>query len=252
MMAGIMPRKTIVAIGGGEIARRGAEADTIAIDRAIVALARKDRPRLLFFPAASDDSGQYIVDVQTLFGSLGCDVTTLRTAGGKTTHSQARQQLLSADIVYVGGGQTDRLLRRIHDLDLADTLSEAYENGIILSGLSAGAMCWFWFRPADSDITAPRLMSKWGLGLVRTIVCPHFDTQEELREDFWSNLPDGKTGIGLEDCTALVVADDTYYSLSSRPGSRAFRCTRRGDSRSRHALEDTVVHPITDLELVPT
>ena len=91
----------IVAIGGGEIRTRG----TATIDRETIRLSNKKNPKFLFIPTASSDSERYWEHVQEYFGKfLKCKTDVLFLIKEQPSKAQIRRKILSADIVYVGGG----------------------------------------------------------------------------------------------------------------------------------------------------
>ena len=90
-------RKTIVAIGGGEIRTRG----TAPIDREIIRLSNKKNPKLLFLPTASSDSERYWKHVREYFGDfLKCKTDVLFLIKECPSKEEIRKKILSADIVY--------------------------------------------------------------------------------------------------------------------------------------------------------
>ncbi len=100
--------KVIVVIGGGDIRRGG----TTAIDREIVDLSRKKSPKLLFIPTASSDDAFYCKHVQQHFGkSLGCKVDFLLLIKEHPSKRQIKKKIMSADIIYVGSGNTLMMMR---------------------------------------------------------------------------------------------------------------------------------------------
>ncbi len=212
----------IVAIGGGEL-RQG---ETKKIDEFIVKLSRKDNPKLLFIPTASSDAEGYIELVKTKYGELGCFVDTLCLVTNEYTSEQIKEIILSADIIYVGGGDTVMMLEKWKEYNVDKYLKQAYERDTILSGLSAGSICWFIFGHSDSD--SFRNSGKWdyirafGLGLIPAAHCPHYN--EEGREGFddilmTENIP----GIALEDNTALVLIDGKYQIIKADEKRKAYK-----------------------------
>src|SRR5271170_3341968 len=100
--------KTIVAIGGGNIRTRG----TAPIDREIIRLSNKKNPKLLFVPTASSDSERYWKHVQEYFGNfLKCKTDVLFLVKNRPSKEQIRKKIRSADIIYVGGGNTLQMMR---------------------------------------------------------------------------------------------------------------------------------------------
>jgi dipeptidase E len=141
-----MPR-VIVAIGGGLIRTRG----TAAIDREIIRLSGKKNPKLLFIPTASSDSGVYWKRVQKYFGNfLKCKTDVLFLIKDQPTKEKIKRKILSAAIIYVGGGNTLFMMRVWRRLGVDKVLKAAYEKGTVLCGVSAGSICWFDSGHSDS------------------------------------------------------------------------------------------------------
>jgi dipeptidase E len=213
--------KTIVAIGGGELK----DLDTLPIDRVIVKLANKKQPKVLFIPTASNDSVGYWETFQGIYGKkLGCETDALYFIKEKLSKKEIENKIFSADIVYVGGGNTLRMLRIWRKLGVDKLLCKAYEKGIILSGLSAGAICWFRYGSSDSrrfmkngkqqDI----LMRVTGLGLVPLTLSPHHIREKKLRELGMKIIMQRTPGVALalDDNSAIVIQDDAYKILTSK------------------------------------
>ena len=169
-------RTVVVAIGGGEIRTHG----TAEIDREIIRLSNRKRPRVLFLPTASSDSERYCRRFLDHFGKfLNCKTEILRLLDGRLSPQQIKSQILSADIIYVGGGNTLSMMRLWRRLGVDNFLRAAYEKGIVLSGISAGAICWFDSGHSDSmSFYNPQdwqYINVKGLGLVRGVHCPHYN-----------------------------------------------------------------------------
>jgi peptidase E len=139
--------KAIVAIGGGVIKTRG----TAAIDREIIRLSHKKNPKLLFIPTASSDSEIYWNRIREYFGKfLKCKTDVLFLVKEQPSKEQIRSKISAADIIYVGGGNTLMMMRLWRRLGVDKLLISAYENGTVLSGISAGSICWFDSGHSDS------------------------------------------------------------------------------------------------------
>src|SRR3989344_1314715 len=166
----------IIAIGGGEIGRPGFPVETTKIDQEIVRLSGKKHPRLLFIPTASSDSQTYLDTVQKHFGQrLGCIITNLLLIKEKPSIKIIRSKILNTDIIYVGGGNTDKMLKIWRRYGIDKIIKQAYRKNIILSGLSAGAICWFKFGSTDSKSSdrSDSYTKLKGLGLVSLTLSPH-------------------------------------------------------------------------------
>jgi len=227
-------QRAIVAIGGGEIRTRG----TAAIDREIIRLSGKRNPKLLFIPTASSDSERYWRHVQEYFGGfLKCKTDVLFLIKEQPANEQIRRKILGADIIYVGGGNTLQMMRIWRRLRVDKLLKAAYENGTVLSGISAGAICWFDSGNSDSmSFYNPR---KWkyinvrGLGLIQGIHCPHYDgrTRGVPRRKHFRDMirKTGKIGIAIENNCAIEFIDGRFYRvIRSKGNARAYRVYRNG------------------------
>lgn len=234
-------RKTIVAIGGGDIRTRG----TAAIDREIIRLSGKKHPKLLFIPTASSDSERYWKHVQKYFGEfLKCKTDVLFLVNEPPSRDQIRRKILWADIVYVGGGNTLLMMRVWRRLGVDQLLKTAYDKGTVLSGISAGAICWF--DSGHSDSMSFYNPQEWeyinvkGLGLVKGIHCPHYNgmTRRVPRRRAFREMiqKTGGIGIAIENNCAIafiggkILQSSELQTLCARLQTLSTR--RRGDYRA--------------------
>ena len=82
---------------------------------------------------------------------LGCKTETLYLIKQNPLYAEIRSKILSADLIYVGGGDTVKMMEIWRSYKVDECLKEAYEAGIVLSGLSTGSICWFKYGHSDSD-----------------------------------------------------------------------------------------------------
>src|SRR5665213_1121359 len=224
--------KTIVAIGGGEIRTRA----TLPIDREIIRLSNKKHPRLLFIPTASSDSEIYWKRVREYFGGcLKCKTEVLFLIKEKPSREQIRSKISSADIIYVGGGNTLQMMRIWRRLGVGKLLIAAYRRGTVLAGVSAGAICWFDSGHSDSmSFYNPR---KWkyinvkGLGIIHGINCPHYNGKTRgvpRRKNFQDLIrKTGRMGIAIDNHCAIEFRDGRIFKvLASKSRARAYRVFR--------------------------
>jgi dipeptidase E len=226
--------KAIVAIGGGEIRTRG----TAPIDREIIRLSNKKNPKLLFIPTASSDSERYWIHVQEYFGKfLKCKTDVLFLIKEQPSRQQIQRKILSADIVYVGGGNTLLMMRLWRRLGVDKLLRSAYARGTVLSGISAGAICWF--GSGHSDSMSFYHTQKWkyinvkGLGFINGIHCPHYNSMTRgipRRKHFRDMIRrTGGIGIAIENNCAIEFVDGRFYRvIRSKSYSRAYRVLESG------------------------
>jgi peptidase E len=215
----------IVAMGGGF----SAESSPV-LDDFVLSLTGKRRPKVCFLPTASGDADHYVVRFYRAFGPRAepSHVSLFRRERGGGGVSFANH-LLAQDLIYVGGGSLLSLLGtwRAHGLD--SVLVEAWRRGVVLCGMSAGALCWFNEVVTAFHGPAERVD---GLGLLPHSACVHYDAEPCRREAYHRFLADGMAdGYALEDGAALhFVGSELANVVRSRDTARAFRVTTAGET----------------------
>src|SRR5919112_1649363 len=129
---------TVIAIGGGGFSDTG---EATPLEAYALRATEQPRPRVLFVGTAGGDSDSYIVKFYRAFGRLPCVPSHLSLF--RRDDRSLRESVLEQDVIYVGGGSVANLLAlwKLHGLD--ELMAEAYRNGVVLAGVSAGALCWF-------------------------------------------------------------------------------------------------------------
>jgi len=219
----------IVAIGGGIIGKKGRDAVTRKIDEEIVALTGKKNPSLLFVPTASEDSKSACFLVRKYFGGkLGCQTDNLLLLKEKYSQAQLEEKILGADIIYVGSGNTLKMMSVWRKLGVDKLLKIAYEKGTVMAGVSAGGICWFNFGNSDARRFASgsaKLIKVKGLGLIPALLCPHYNTEIHRQEDLkrmMKNVPK-IPALALDNCCAIEIVDGNYRIISSQPEAKAYK-----------------------------
>jgi dipeptidase E len=239
----------IVAIGGGDM---GA-GQTLPLDTRIVELAARPNPRALFFPTASFDAPGYYERFAEIYGGLGCSTeavflwegytpteleeTIQATKWNERPHTwefrgnlnKVRDAIERADLIYVGGGNTRRMIELWRSIGVDTMLREAGDRGVVLSGLSAGCICWARYGNSDAALTedlGKPTMRIDCLGLLPIALCPHMSSEPFRLNDFKEMMrATPGVGIGLDDCCALEAVDGTYQILTCQPGAVAHHLT---------------------------
>jgi dipeptidase E len=210
----------IIAMGGGGFLM---EPDNPLLDDYVLGAARGAQSRVCLLPTASGDSDRVIVQFYTVLGPR-CRATHVPLFTRR--HLDLAEVLLAQDVLYVTGGNTVNMLAvwRAHGVDLL--LRRAWEQGIVLAGLSAGALCWFEGGVTDSYGGFAPLRD--GLGLLPGTFCPHYDGEARRRPIFQRLVADGAgAGYGADDGAAIHFVDGALREVvSSRPGARAYRVSR--------------------------
>jgi peptidase E len=195
----------------------------------VLGLTGKERPRLLWVPTAAADSDEYTVWFYENF-SRRAEVSTLMTFPWPPEN--LRELVLGQDAICVSGGNTANMLAiwRVHGID--GYMREAWEQGIVLWGQSAGMICWF--DAGVTDSFGPQLEGMECLGLVPGSACPHYDGEERRRPRFRELVAGGSlpAGVAADDGVALhYVGTELREVVTSRPGAAAYRVTGDGEER---------------------
>jgi dipeptidase E len=141
-----------------------------------------------------------------------------------------RELALACDAILVCGGNTANMLAvwRVHGFDTI--LREAWEAGVLLTGWSAGMICWF--EAGVTDSFGPQLEGMHdGLGFLPGSACPHYDGEAERRRVYQRLVGEGfPPGLAADDCVALHF-DGTELAevATARAGSRAYRVSSEGE-----------------------
>jgi len=138
--------------------------------------------------------------------------------------------LLSQDLIFVGGGSVANMLAvwRVHQLDRI--LRAAWQAGVVLSGVSAGAICWFEGGTTDSFGPDLRPFTD-GLGLLAGSYCPHYDSEPGRRPLFTSAIAAGMlpAGIACDDGAGAHFVDDELDGVvSGLPGPAGYLVAPEG------------------------
>src|SRR5215218_10276447 len=198
------------------------------LDDYVLSLTGKERPRVCFLPTASGDADHYIVRFYRAFDGARCEPSHVSLFRREQAAGDMHEQLLSSDLIYVGGGSVISLLGawRAHGLDM--TLRRAWEQGVVLCGLSAGSLCWF-SEAVTAFHGAPQRVE--GLGLLPHSNCVHYDGEPARRQEYRRFVREGmRSGYAADDGAALhFIGSDLHRVVASRPGKRGWHVARRGD-----------------------
>ena len=195
----------IIAIGGGGFGRNP---NHRKIEKYILKLTGKEKPNIVFIPTASAENQAYIIQFYKCFTKMSCEPSHV-------TFFQRTPKLDSiinkADVIYVGGGNTKSMLAVWQEWKLDKLLLKAYNNGKILCGVSAGAICWFEQGITDSWASNINVMDC--LGFLPEMACPHYQEEKDRRPDVHKMLKQGKCGPGwaIDGGAAVHFKNGKYY-----------------------------------------
>jgi peptidase E len=216
--------RQIVAMSGG-----GFSGDDPLLDRYAVGFVDEPRPRVCFVPTAAGDDAAYIVRFFEAFPGRSFEASVLRLF--QRGVADITSFLAEQHLIYVGGGNTANLLDvwRRHGVDVA--LRRAWEEGVVLCGVSAGANCWFEACTTDSYGLGRADPLRDGLGLLTGSFCPHHDSEPDRRPRFHELIGTGALpdGIACDDPAAVrFVGTELAEVVTTRTGAGAYRVVRDG------------------------
>lgn len=205
---------------------RPARSKTHPLVTYLLDLVGKPRARVAFIPTATGDSTETLVNMYARFPAERSERSHL--ALFNRTVDDITAYLLGHDIIWVGGGNTANMLAvwRVHGVDRA--LRAAWEQGVILTGGSAGSLCWFECGTTDSFNLATLAPLHDGLGFLPGSHCPHYDGEAQRRPLYHSLIAEGfPAGYALDDDAAIhFEGREIRAVLSARSGASAYRVAR--------------------------
>jgi peptidase E len=212
--------RRILAMGGGGFTMNER---TPALDKFVLALTGKPVPKICFLPTASGDPREQVTRFHERYSGWPCEPSTLSLFHLSGAGIDPIAHLLAQDAIYVGGGSMRNMLAiwREHGVDAA--MRAAWEAGIVLAGLSAGAMCWFEGGVSRSGGQPEAVV---GLGLLPGSLSVHLDGESERLPVYRAAVASGELppGYAADDGGAVVFAGTQLAEcVASHPDSRVMR-----------------------------
>ncbi len=219
-----MAEPQIVGLGGSG----STDAETELLLAHVAGLTGKQEPRICVVPTAGADDAASVLRV---YERLPAGARTSYLPTFPWPPSELREFVLAHDLVFVGGGNTANMLAiwRVHGLDAI--LREAWERGIVLTGWSAGMICWY--EAGVTDSFGPQLEGmRDGLGFLAGSACPHYDGEERRRPVYTRLVADGfPAGIAADDGVGVhYVGTELAGVVSVRDGATAYRVEADGET----------------------
>ena len=207
--------KKIIAIGGGGFTHQLDE----SLDQFVINQLKKTNIKIGFLATASKDDEKKISLFYKRFENTEFELSHFNLTSNINGFSE---WIMSKDLVYIGGGNTVFMLEIWRKNKLENIFKDAYEKGIILSGISAGAVCWFdWIL---SDSVGPGFNPLRGINLISGSCTPHSSNIERINQ-FESDIKNNKLpqGIAIDDGVAVVFVDGKPTEVySSRKNHTAY------------------------------
>ncbi len=192
-------KKKIIAIGGGGFTHQSDK----SLDQFVITHIEKKDFNIGFLPTASKDNQKKI----NLFYKRFEDINSKLSHFNLCSNTEGfNDWILSKDIIYIGGGNTAYMLDLWKKNNLISIFKKAYEMGVILCGVSAGAACWFdWIL---SDSLGLGLKPLRGINLISGSCTPHYSEPKRVYQ-FDLEIKNSKlpAGIGIDDGVAVLFID---------------------------------------------
>jgi dipeptidase E len=195
-----------------------------AILNYLLRLTGKGNPHVCFIPTATGDSVVSITNWYALVEGLPLRPHVMKVfIDSYKTKESFEETLMKMDAVIVGGGNTLNMMAiwRSQGIDVA--LRKAYDAGILMSGASAGSLCWFEAGTTDSR---PKELSKVEcLGWIKTSHCPHYDVEGDRRPLYHKLIlkKELSPGYACDNQSGIYFENETFVrSVSSNPKSKSF------------------------------
>jgi peptidase E len=216
-------KRRIVAIGGGGFLmedNRGLQ------ESYLKSLCAAPQPKVLYLGTAAGDSERAQLRFYRLFTDIGCRPASLAFFPFDMKRDYAAAAM-DADLIYVGGGNTVAMLAVWREFGFDRVLRQAYDKGTVLSGISAGANCWFDHYITDS---IPGGGTRDGLGFLRGTFCPHLDS-EAWRQSWLEASRGAAVGAGENVCVLYENESWVEAVQDALPGAKgkALCLRREGD-----------------------
>ncbi len=202
-----MRKPQIIAIGGAAFARRGAKP---FFEEYILRQTGKKRPKILFIGTATGDTPRYIAMFYESFSRLECRPSHLpffeRTPDLEKT-------IMTQDAIFVGGGNTKSMLAVWREWGLDQILRKAWKKGIVMSGVSAGAICWF--EEGVTDSWEKVLKTLPCMGFLKGSCCPHYSGEKDRRPSYHRmlNAKEILPGIAIDDEAAAHYVGGKLHAV---------------------------------------
>lgn len=181
--------------------------------------------KVLFVPFALYDRDAYAATARARFQKMGYGLESIHTA------TDAQLAVKQAEAIFIGGGNTFRLLKSLYDAELLPLIQERVIEGMPYIGSSAGSNVAGPTIRTTNDMPIVEPPSFAALGLVPFQICPHFldpnpnsthmgETQEERIIQF---LEDNDTPVAALREGAMVRVENEVTVLQGSSGARIFR-----------------------------
>jgi peptidase E len=226
---------TIFACGGGGFFPQPWETTSL-MPEYLLKLAAAKNPKICWLGPASGESASNFETFARSWERYPVQVRHFNIYQPETL--DFADYLMGMDIIFVGGGSTKNLIALWREWEFDKALRTAWQNGVVMSGSSAGLICWFQSGLTDSfpAVLAPVKAT----GFLPGSVNPHYNVRPDRKSQYRKFIADGSLdspGLALEnDVGALYRGTQLAELVSSRKGAAAFKLTRTAGGYEESAL----------------
>ncbi|HEV7922791.1 MAG TPA: Type 1 glutamine amidotransferase-like domain-containing protein [Thermoanaerobaculia bacterium] len=213
-----VPARELVLIGGGEFSF----GETREIDQYLLSRMPADRRTIAFLPTASG-SAEYAVHLGRYFQELDPNVELLNVPiyrGRDNRRPKNLNTILSAGMVYLGGGVTNNLLETLRESAAEIALRDAATSGAVIAAIGAAASCFGTYARDMRGHTASLPALGW---LSQTVIDTGFDPQNDVALRRLMSIPETRLGLGIPAGTALAIHADGATEIAGNGNVAAFR-----------------------------
>ena len=191
------------------------------------------KQNLLFVPTAGADGADVVSERRKYYESnYNCEFDALLLID-KLERQKAQARIEKADIIYVNGGNTLFMVKLWRKLGVDKILEAAYNRGVLISGVSAGANCWHRYANSNAKKAknpAAPLMRVSCLGWKPFLFCPHYLGEDYRRAGLKAMLKNhGAVALGVDDDTAIEYCNDDWRLIFNGAEGRAWKCFWQGN-----------------------
>ena len=216
-------------IGGGDIGRADTKYETGTIDEEVVKMAKKEEPNFLFISLASSFGDSYYKIIKDIYKNLGCK--TGKISNKTLSHMEVvEKKIKEADIIYIGGGDTVKLVNILKETGMDKMLKESLDNNTVLAGVSAGAIAYLKYGLSDVEIMnniSNNYVKVDGLNFLDYMFVPHFSSDPKKKLDLENVLRKNNDikAYCLDNCAALKIEDDKISVIKSKIDAKCYKAS---------------------------
>lgn len=213
-----MTDRHIIALGGG---RAFAQGDSDPFRAYMFELTGKERPDVLLIHTATGDTDIIAATQMRQLSLLGCRGDYLPLF--ERTPRDLTAYVMDYDLVWVGGGNTKSMLAVWREWELDKSLRTAYENGVVMAGTSAGAICCF--EHCCTDAWEDRMDLIPCLGWLKGAMSPHYNSEADRRPTYQHMFQAGQLNYGYaaDDCAFLHFKNETFAgAFTYKPDAKVY------------------------------